>query len=321
MDRWALAGNKTIVKSQVLLVCSQTYWTPTFILYLFTPTFVHSYSVSLQCQDAHHSSSERPWGNKKILPIIHPCKSFRLYFSGVLGSLTFHQIPLTSLTLNPVLIYQPCPLKECQVSPQAPQILTGGFSLCYSPEWNCVAPSYCRLGKIFLENKTWVLPSLLKFVSFQSSTRWILPTSSRSHSPSFSAVHEAQQIQILLSTRVLSTPEGEVIWPLRSILCARSSLECLLPTLLTDNYQRKAECVSSKYNHHCAGACNHPVHTVRNRYSGKDLWLSHKLSPGLVTSSGWCSNNGHFSRRTHTPASQRWVPMDVTTSQLSMIGS
>lgn len=30
---------------------------------------------------------------------------------------------------------------------------------------------------------------------------------------------------------------------------------------------------------------------------------------------------GHFSRSTHTPASQRWVPMDVTTSQLSMMGS
>lgn len=64
--------------------------------------------------------------------------------------------------------------------------------------------------------------------------------------------------------------QGQMVWPLRSIQCALSSLECLLPTLLRENYQHKVECVSNKYNHHHPGACNHPVHTVRNRYSGKD---------------------------------------------------
>lgn len=77
--------------------------------------------------------------------------------------------------------------------------------------------------------------------------------------------------------------------------------------------------MSNKYHNHCTGAVV-TVHSEKWTF-WKGPCLSCKLPLGLVTSSEWCTHRGHFSRRTHTPASQRWVPMDVTTSQLSMMGS
>lgn len=165
----------------------------------------------------------------------------------------------------------------------------------------------CRQVKRFIPRKRELGPS--------SHPGWTLPTLHSSYSPQVSAILEAQLTHVfsqaharLKTTRRCSFGQEER-WPgLTPAPCAVSSLECLLPTLLQANYQHEEGCQMRTSIRHwrLLSPCAH---------SEKQTFWKGPLVLYIVP---W---PGHFSRRTHTPASQRWVPMEVTTSQLSMMGS
>lgn len=144
---------------------------------------------------------------------------------------------------------------------------------------------------------------------------WTLPTTSRPPSPSFSATHGhnvcmSSQARGESDTTRECCPDQEVAF----------SRECPFTTLLGDKPQREGECVQIKT------IITAPVLVIAlSTQRGADI-LGTILDAPAIWPLDWSlaldgAPTGHFSRRTHTPASQRWVPMEVTTSQLSMTGS